>query len=211
MAYSTPGQTRNRIYRFMRQRLLEGDPPTVREVQQAFGMRAVQSAKSHLNALVKEGLLIQEPGRARGYRLPVQSASMRLAPVVGNVSAGPFNLAVEDIEGYMPVHSRLAEGSIFALRVRGESMQDAGILPGDIVVVRRQVEIRSGDIIVALVDDEATIKEYYRTSGDVELRPRNSEYPILTVHPEHLTVVGKVVEVRRFLESENLLKEEVSA
>ena len=89
-------------------------------------------------------------------------------------------------------------------------MQDAGILPGDIVVVRRQVEIHSGNIVVALVDDEATIKEYYRANGEIELRPRNSEYPILTVAPEHLTIVGKVVEVRRFLDGEDFFKEEVS-
>ncbi len=200
MAYTKPGVTRNRIYQFMRKRLLEGSPPTVREVQKAFRMRAVQSAKSHLDALVQEGLLLKQPGKARGYRLPTKHRMGALAPVVGKVPAGPFNIAVEDIEGYIPVQSYSSEQTIFALHVYGDSMIDAGIFDGDIVLVRHQSEIHQGDIVVAMIDDETTVKEYRRLDDRVELHPHNSRYEILVPDIENLQILGKVIEVRRYLE-----------
>ena len=208
MAYTKPGQTRNRIYQFVRKRLLQGRPPSVREVQEAFQMRSVQSAKSHLNALVREGRLTQEPGKARSYRLPGKpQPARRFAPLVGEVPAGRLNVALENIEGYIPVHSRYEEDAVFALRVRGDSMIDGGILDGDIVIVHRDAQLRSGDIAVALVDDEATVKELRYGDGEVQLRPRNAEYPIVTIAAEQLTLLGKVIEVRRFLEGVELIEE----
>ena len=208
MAYTKPGQTRNRIYQFVRNRLLQGRPPSVREVQEAFQMRSVQSAKSHLNALVREGRLTQEPGKARSYRLPGKAhPARRFAPLVGDVPAGRLNAALENIEGYILIHSRYEEDAVFALRVRGDSMIDGGILDGDIVIVHRDAQPRSGDIVVALVDDEATVKELRLGGGEVQLRPRNAEYPILTIAAEQLTLLGKVIEVRRFLEGVELIEE----
>ena len=101
MAHTPPGQTRQRVFRFVRECLLDGQPPTVREVQKAFGFRAVESARAHLLALVEEGRLIKQPGKARGYALPEtggQGGVPRLVPLLGRVSAGPLDLAVEDVE-----------------------------------------------------------------------------------------------------------------
>ncbi len=210
MAYTKPGVTRNRIYQFVRKRLLDGEPPTVREVQAAFHMRAVQSAKSHLDALVKEGRLIKVPGKSRGYRLPAAIHSSQLAPIIGRVPAGPFNIAIEDIEGYIPVQSSTEEHTIFGLRVSGDSMTDAGIMDGDIVLVRTSSEIHPGDIVVAMVDGETTVKEFRRANGQVQLQPRNTAYPILSPAPEDLTIVGKVIEVRRYLEGISLIGEQLN-
>ncbi len=210
MAYTKPGVTRNRIYQFVRQRLLDGEPPTVREVQTAFHMRAVQSAKSHLDALVKEGRLVKVPGKSRGYRLPGTAHSSRLAPILGRVPAGPFNIAVEEIEGYIPVRFNSEEQTVFGLRVNGDSMMSAGILHGDIVLVRSESEIHQGDIVVAMVDGEATVKEFRRVRNRIQLRPHNDAYPVLSPKPEDLTIIGKVIEVRRYLEAISLIDEELN-
>ena len=99
-----PGQTRAQIFRFVRERLLKGLPPTVREVQRAFGFRSVQTAREHLETLVAEGKLDKEPGKARGYRLPEESGgSFALVPLLGRVQAGALTTAVEDPDGYVPV------------------------------------------------------------------------------------------------------------
>ncbi len=207
MAYTKPGVTRDRIYQFMREQLLNGEPPTVREVQTAFHMRAVQSAKSHLDALVRDGRLIKVPGKSRGYRLPDPTRSNRLAPLVGRVPAGPFNIAVQEIEGYIPIQSNSEEQTIFGLRVSGDSMMDAGILHGDIVLVRSSAEVQQGDIVVAMIDGETTVKEFCRVKNRIELLPRNDAYPVLSPRPEELTIIGKVIEVRRYLETVNLISE----
>ncbi len=206
MAYTKPGLTRGRIYEFMRSRLLNGEPPTVREVQSAFQMRSVQSARKHLNALVNEGLLIQKSGEARGYRLSDQPIASRLAPVVGQVSAGPFSLAVQEIDGYIPVQSYAGHSNnVFGLRVQGESMIDAGILHDDIVLVRLNSDVRKGDIVVAMVDGEATVKELHYANKSIELHPCNKNYPILSPCPDSLEILGKVFEVRRYLEKNSLI------
>ncbi|MDE0310487.1 MAG: transcriptional repressor LexA [Acidiferrobacterales bacterium] len=211
MAYTKPGQTRNRIYRFVRERLLEGQPPTVREVQEAFAMRSVQSARNQLDILVREGLLIRQPGKARGFRLPGMHRPGSLVPVAGSVSAGHLNVAVEDIEGYIHVQSFSDENMLFALRVQGESMVGAGIMHRDIVLVRHQAEIHSGDIVVAMVDDEATVKEFWNMEGKIQLRARNENYPTLLLDPENVVILGKVIEVRRHLEAGQLTAGHVNA
>ena len=138
MGRTPTGQTRERIFRFVHDRLLNGFPPTVREVQEAFEFRSVQTAREHLEALVKEGRLTKEIGKARSYRLAETSrtdAPTRLVPLLGRVPAGPLDLAAEELEGYIPIQSHHDAGALFGLRVQGESMIAAGILPGDIVVV----------------------------------------------------------------------------
>jgi len=225
----------------MRSRLLAGRPPTVREVQAAFRFKAVQTAREHLEALVAEGRLTKEwaeaRGKARGYRLPAGPGCDEppvLVPILGRIQAGPLDLAVEDLEGYVPVHSRRSSagfsgelpgelpgelsGELFGLKVRGESMRDAGILPGDVVVVRRQATAESGDIVVALVGEEATVKRlrrrFFRRSPKdkrsqkgqqnkpyrIELHPENPEFDPICPAPEEVTILGKVIEVRRFLD-----------
>lgn len=201
MAKTPPGQTRARVFKWTRQRILAGEPPTVREVQEAFGFSAVQTARQHLEALVEEGRLTVERGRSRGYRLAeaVQAPPPRLVPVVGRVQAGALSLAVEDIEGYVPVESRGDDVELFALTVRGESMLGAGILPGDVVVVRRQQRARSGEIVVALVGEEATVKTLSVKGDRIELRPANPDFAPIVLSAEEVTILGKVIEVRRNL------------
>jgi repressor LexA len=208
MGRTPAGETRRRIYEFVRARLLDGSPPTVREVQEAFGFRAVQSAREHLEVLVADGLLAKEPGRARGYRLPDLSAASlptRLVPLLGRVQAGALTTALEDPEGYLPIRSRVPEKELFALRVRGQSMSGAGILEDDIVVVRRQAVADDGQIVVALVGDEATVKRLRRRRQRVELHPENPDFDIIAPEPGELTLLGKVIEVHRYLEQPPLL------
>lgn len=198
-----PGQTRERIYRFVRDRLLAGNPPSIREVQEAFNFKAVESARAHLTNLVKEGLLLKQDGKARGYRLPDSAAfddPPVQVPLLGRVPAGPLSEAIEDIESYLPVRSKFRGAELFALRVEGDSMRDAGILDGDVVIVQRQQSADPGDIIVAMIDGEATVKTLFVEGRRVELRPQNPEYAPIVPDPDELSVLGKVLEVRRHLD-----------
>lgn len=211
MAHTPPGQTRERVFRFMRDRLLDGRPPTVREVRDALGFRAVESARTHLSVLVEEGRLVKRPGVARGYALPQTSGQggvPRLVPLLGRVSAGPLDLAIEEVESYLP--SRCGSNDeLFALRVRGDSMRDVGIMDGDLVIVRRQPTASSGSIVVAMIGDEATVKTLHISNGHgeggagrgrIELRPENADYQPIVPDPDEVTILGKVIEVRRLLE-----------
>ena len=200
MGRTPAGETRERIYRFVRDRLLGGFPPTVREVKEAFGFRSVQTAREHLEALVDEGRLAKEAGKARGYRLGGDSRPTRLVPLLGRVPAGPLNIATEDLEGYLPIQGHRSGDDLFGLRVRGESMTGAGILPGDIVVVRRQPAADSGDIVVAHIGGEATVKRLRIRRNRVELHPENPAFEAIIPDPSDLTLLGKVIEVRRYLE-----------
>ncbi len=179
-------------------------PPTLREVQEALGFRAIETAREHLNRLAAEGRLVRREGKARGYALPPEASRggrSDWVPVLGRVQAGGLNAAIEEIEGYVPVR-RTYSGDLFGLRVQGESMVGAGILPGDVVVVRSQPTAASGEIVVALVDDEATVKRLRLARGRIELHPENPEFAVITPPPDRCRLLGKVVEVHRYLESE---------
>jgi len=204
-----PGETREQIYQFMRDRLLAGKPPTVREVQARFGFKAVQTAQAHLEQLVAEGRLEKSlgdyKGHARGYSLPVSSVDHSsppvFAPLLGAIQAGGLAEAIEDREGVVPVvrsGRRAGSEKLFALRVRGESMRDAGILPGDVVIVRVQNTANAGDIVVAMVDEEATVKTFKMRRGRVVLQPENPAFEEIV--PDHVEILGKVIEVRRYID-----------
>lgn len=206
-----PGETREKIYEFMRDRLLEGKPPTVREVQARFGFKAVQSAQAHLEQLVAEGRLEKNlgeyRGRARGYALPRSSVDYArptaFAPLLGHIQAGGLQAAIEDREGTIPVQRtgrRAGSENLFALRVRGESMAGVGILPGDVVIVRAQPTADTGDIVVALVGDEATVKTLRSRRGKIVLQPENDAFEPIVLDPGDCQILGKVVEVRRYLD-----------
>ena len=206
-----PGETRESIYQFMRDRLLDGKPPTVREVQARFGFKAVQTAQAHLEQLVAEGRLNKElgeyKGRARGYSLPESSVDYAkptvFAPLLGHIQAGGLQAAIEDREGMVPVQRgsrRAGSESLFALRVRGESMTGIGILPSDIVIVRAQPTAEAGDVVVALVGDEATVKTLRKQRGKIVLQPENPNFEPIVLGPDECTILGKVIEVRRFLD-----------
>lgn len=205
MAYTPPGETRKKVYEFVRERILNGSPPTVREVQRAFGFRAIQSARQHLEVLVAEGKLVKDSGKARSHRLPESGRvhSSRLIPLLGRVQAGELTTALQDPGEYLLVQkSPFDDRELFALTVQGESMIGAGILPGDTVIVRRQPAARSGEVVVALVGEEATVKRYREENGHVELHPENDAFdPIVPrADGEPFSILGKVVEVRRSLE-----------
>ena len=202
MGRTPTGETRRKVFEFVRDRLLAGDPPTVREVQEAFGFRAVQTARQHLERLVEDGRLVADRHKARGYRLPGagRSLSTMLVPVLGRVPAGALEEAVEDPDGYLPVDARsTAAGDLFALRVRGESMIGVGILPGDLVIVRRQPSADNGDIVVARVENEATVKTLRSRGRRVELHPENPAFDPIVLDAGAVAILGKVVEVRRIL------------
>ncbi len=201
MGRTPPGQTRERVFRLVRDRLLAGSPPTVREVQEAFGFRSVQTAREHLEILVSQGRLSKERGKSRAYRLPDSGGLPTvLVPLLGRVQAGSLNAAVEDLEGYLPIRSRRSPEELFGLRVRGKSMTGVGILPGDIVIVHRQPTASSGEIVVALVGDEATVKRLRIRGKRVTLHPENPDFEPIVPDPRELTLLGKVIEVRRRLD-----------
>ena len=205
MAYTQPGQTREKIYEFVRERILNGTPPSTREVQKAFGFRAVQSARQHLEALVLEGRLVKESGKARSHRLPKlgSARSSHLIPVLGRVQAGGLTAAIQNPEDYLPVQqTRYDRAELFALTVQGDSMLRAGILHGDTVIVRRQNAARTGDIVVAMVGEEATVKRYRENGGRIELHPENEAFESIIPREDGdpFSILGKVIEVRRYIE-----------
>ena len=202
MPKTPPGQTRERVYHYVRERLFEGRPPTIREVQRAFSFRAVETARGHLETLVREGRLAKRNGEARGFTLPELPAP-KLVPILGRVQAGALSTAVQDLEGYVPVESTHVSQDLFALRVNGESMTGAGIYPDDLVIVRRQATASSGEIVVALVEDEATVKRLRilrGRKGRIELHPENPDFEVITPARYQCMILGKVIEVRRFLD-----------
>jgi repressor LexA len=198
-------ETKERVLEFVLRRLLGGLPPTVREVQAALGFQSSATAREHLERLVAEGRLARAPGLSRGLRLPGYGGAKARdpcrpgfpIPLLGHVQAGAFALAAEDIESYVWSSARYPPGELFALRVRGESMTGAGLLPGDVVIVHRQPDAETGQIVVALVDDEATVKTLRRRRGRIELHPANPAFPVLSPDPARLKILGRVVEARR--------------
>ena len=181
-----------------------GYPPSVREIGAAVGLKSPSTVHFHMKGLEEAGVIVKAEGKTRAISLPgvslgpVAEEADPLAnrvPVVGNVAAGSPILAQECIEDYLTFDTEGLSGEHFALRVRGESMLNAGILPGDLVVVHRQQEARNGEIVVALFEDEATVKTYQRKNGQVWLLPENPEYePIDGTYAE---IIGKVVAVVR--------------
>jgi len=179
-----------------------GYPPTVRDIGKAIGLTSPSTVHAHLLNLEKVGLLRRDPSRPRALELLVDTAKKAVKPVglplVGEVAAGAPVLAEENIEDYVPV-PEIAGGpdGEFVLRVHGDSMKDAGILDGDHVIVNRDKAARDGEIVVALVGDEATVKRFYKEKDHVRLQPENAAMqPIRTRDAE---VIGRVVGVCRRL------------
>ncbi len=191
---------REQVYQYVAPRLQRGDPPTLREVQAAMGFRAVETARNYLEALVREGRLIKRGTASRSYGLPpelLDTLSQRV-PILGSVQAGALTLADQDPDGYLEVERRRHGEELFALKVRGRSMIGAGILPDDFVIARRQSQAQNGDIVVAVVGEEATVKRLRFASPFLELCPENPEFQTLRLPPKEVVLLGKVVEVRRY-------------
>jgi repressor LexA len=174
-----------------------GYPPTVREIGKAVGLHSSSTVHAHLANLEKSGLLRRDPSKPRAIELLVEKAKKSIRPpglpLVGQVAAGQPVLAEENIEEYLDVPDMIGgEDGDYALRVRGESMKDAGILEDDYVVVRPSDTADNGEIVVALIGEEATVKRYFRESDHIRLQPENEAMePIRTTEAKLLgTVVG---------------------
>jgi len=182
----------------------QGIPPTVREIGKAFGIQS-SSVFQRLQALEKKGFLRRGELGARSLEVidPLGSIFCTCAsiPLVGRIAAGQPILAVENVEGRIAVDSRRVKGSMFALEVKGDSMVEDGILDGDLVIVRQQSTAQEGDIVVALVDGEATVKRFYREGeGRIRLQPANPRMEPIVLSEDEVVVQGKVVAVERLLE-----------
>ena len=190
-------QTRQRVYDFVCEYLdLHGYAPSVREICLGVSLKSPSSAFGHLRQLAEEGRIEFNPGQKRSISLPDRARPSVRVPVVGRVTAGAPILAVEQREGTLPIDADFARGrELFALRVRGDSMQNAAILDGDLVVVERTPEAKNGDIVVALLEEEATVKRFFREAAGFRLQPENDAYdPIFT---RELVILGRVVAVFR--------------
>ncbi len=176
----------------------DGIPPTIREICEAVGLKSPSSVHAYLEQLNEEGL-IKKDGNKKRCAMPANHESTVNIPILGKVTAGLPILAVENFDGYvaMPT-SKVRSGEYFALNVVGDSMKNAGILNGDIIVVRRTPVAENGDIIVALIDDEATVKRFYKEGKHFVLRPENSAYKPIVL--DELMVLGKVTSVVRHYE-----------
>jgi len=178
----------------------DGFPPTIAEIGLRFGIRSNNGVNDHLVALERKGY-ISRSSKARSIRVLRSSGAatrdLSAVPLVGRIAAGEPLLAVENIEGYVPVSSRAAPRPDFALKVAGESMIGEGILPGDTLLVRHQDTAEDGQLVVALVDDEATVKRFYRSDDAVELRSANPDVPTMRVAARRVSVQGVVVGLQR--------------
>jgi repressor LexA len=191
-----------------------GYPPTVREIGEAVGLASPSTVHAHLANLERAGYLRRDPTKPRALEVVVRERAVTAGPVsaaheaarlplVGEIAAGGPLLAEENIEDYLAVPEPLSAGDEdFLLRVKGDSMIEAGILAGDYVVVHRQQTARDGDIVVALAGqdetaDEATVKRFFRENGRIRLQPENSALEPL--YPDHVQILGKVTGVFRSL------------
>lgn len=183
-----------------------GFPPSVREIGEAVGLSSSSTVHSHLAALEAKGLLRRDPSKPRALEVldyrdterGVDYESVQAVPLVGQVAAGAPILAAENIEATLPLPSSFAGEGTFILRIKGESMIEAGILDGDYVVVRQQSDATVGDIVVAMINEEATVKRFYREGNRVRLQPENATMePIYADEHVDFAILGKVVALFR--------------
>lgn len=194
---SAPTQRQQQVYAFLAAHLAaRGCPPTLQEIAAHLGISGNLGVLRHLRALEHQGLIVRRPGSARGIVLTDRApAPAVVLPVAGSVRAGTPQLAVEELTGHFAVDSRLVRsGDSFLLRVRGDSMIGAHIVDGDLVVVRPQATAENGDIVVALIDGEATVKRFFRESDHIRLQPENPALAPLVIRADaaEVLLVGKV-------------------
>ena len=192
-------ENQQKILDFIKSEIEEkGYPPSVREICAAVGLRSTSTVHAHLNHLEAQGLIRRDSTKPRALEvLDGSQARGRSVPLVGRVTAGQPILAIENIEEYLTLpQSVLGQGKMFSLKVEGESMIDAGILDGDIVVLRQQDTAENGDIVVAMTpEDEATLKRIFYEEGRVRLQPENPA--MAPIYADSVTVLGKLVALIR--------------
>ena len=190
------------ILEYIKQEILnKGYPPAVREICEAVHLKSTSSVHSHLETLEKNGYIRRDPTKPRAIEIMddtfnLTRREMVNVPIIGNVAAGQPLLAVQNIENYFPIPAEyMPNQETFMLKVKGESMINAGILDGDHILVERQSTASNGEIVVALVDDSATVKTYYKEKGHIRLQPENDEMDPIIV--ENCQILGKVFGVLR--------------
>lgn len=192
------------ILEFIKEVILSrGYPPTVREICEKVGLKSTSSVHSHLETLEKNGYIRRDPTKPRAIEIVDDSfqmvrTEMVSVPIVGSVAAGMPILAEQNIDSYYPVPAEhVPSGTSFALRVKGDSMINAGIMNGDLIFVNECRSAENGDIVVALVDDSATVKRFYKEKDHIRLQPENDAMEPIIVHD--CTILGKVFGVFRFM------------
>lgn len=184
--------------------LKRGFPPAVREICEAVHLKSTSSVHSHLETLERKGYIRRDPTKPRAIEILDDSfqllrKEMVNVPIVGKIAAGSPLLAVENIESYFPIPSEyLPNAQTFLLEVQGESMINAGVLPRDHILVQQQNNAENGEMIVALIDDSATVKTFYREDGYIRLQPENDTMDPILVQETQLHILGKVIGVFRF-------------
>jgi repressor LexA len=199
--------TQERVFGFLKNYLGEkGFPPTLREIASHFGLRGPKAPQKTLTILERKGYVRKIPGGSRAIEIlplpPIRLAQILSIPIIGRVQAGEPILAVENIEGYIHLdRSLVSSGDVFLLRVQGDSMIDAHIQDGDFALVKPQPFAENGEIVVALIEDEATIKRIFQKRDLIQLEPANPKMePIIVKKDEKkVTIVGKVVGIFRKL------------
>lgn len=188
-------ETQQAVLNFIREVISQrGVAPSVREIGEAVGLRSTSTVQYNLNALEKAGYIERDPNLKRTIRLAGGSSKATPVPLLGTVTAGVPILAQEQIEEYIPV-ALGKDGDYFALHVRGSSMINAHIIDGDIIIVEKTPVAENGDIVVALVGDEATVKRFYKEKGHFRLQPENDDFEPIIV--DELALLGRVVTVIR--------------
>ncbi len=189
-------KSQQKVYDYLVECADEGRVPSVRELCSATGLKSTSTVHLHLNTLEEKGLIEREHGVNRCIKIVGRGEKSTNVPVLGRVAAGEPILAVEEIEGYVPVPESIRRGrELFALTIKGESMINAGIFDGDIVVVHRTPVANNGDIVVALVDDSATVKRFYKENGHYRLQPENDDYEPIIV--DEVVLLGTVITLIR--------------
>ena len=203
MANGKISDKQQEILNYIKEEILQkGYPPTVREICQRVNLKSTSSVHAHLEALEKNGYIRRDPTKPRTIEICDDSfqmvrTEMVSLPVIGNVAAGQPILAEENIQEYFPVPADLVpNGESFVLNVRGESMINAGIFNGDKVFVNSKNIARNGDIVVALIDDSATVKTFYKENGHIRLQPENDTMDTIIV--DDCQILGTVFGVFRF-------------
>ena len=203
-------ERQNNIYQFIKEFIdFNSYPPTYREIGTQFGIASTFGVKRHIDALIKKGYLNIGENSSRTLSLTAtfkeniksQPSDTIEIPIIGRVAAGQPILAEENIEGTFNIQSSLINGKAdcFALKVKGDSMINAGIYEGDVVIVNPQKDANNGEIIVALLDNEATLKRYKRINGNISLMPENDSYsPIAIDKSDNFSIVGKALGVFRW-------------
>lgn len=203
MAYGKISSKQQEILDFLKEEILnKGYPPAVREICEAVHLKSTSSVHAHLETLEKNGYIRRDPTKPRAIEIVDDNFNMVRTemvsiPLVGRIAAGEPILAVENIESYFPIPAEyVPRGDTFMLKVQGESMINAGIMDGDLILVESVNVARNGDMVVALVDDSATVKTFYHEGDHIRLQPENDNMdPILL---NDVTILGKVFGVFRF-------------